>query len=207
MHNVQAPISLTPALRKHCDKVSLGFSPTLLDTELRLGARSKTCFQNVQEAVESEGGASEYGWAIYAWPRVWHEFRFHAAWRDRSGQLRDPTPTDDGERVVLFLPSDLSYTGRSLATQLYSLSKSEDVVELIKVHTEISEIEVRFSEERYDGQPFPPTEQDRLQALHHQSAAIRLRMNYQVKPNDLCPCLSRKKFKKCCGRQQRTRRG
>jgi hypothetical protein len=202
MNYVQAPNSVTAELRKHCDEVSPGRSPILLDIERRPGAQLKACFQNVANIAETEGGNAEYGWAIYAWPRVWHEFRFHAVWRDRTGLLRDPTPSDDGEAVVLFLPSNLSYTGQTRQTRLFPLSDSFHVKRLIAIQTKLFEIQIAYSAEEYTGQAFPPEAVAEMANLQQQFRATEIAMRYQVQRNDLCPCMSRKKYKKCCGRSQ-----
>ncbi len=201
MMNVQAPASVSPLLEKHCEEVSPGHTPVHIDIEPQPGALIDQCFPNAEAMVEKEGGTVEYGWSVFVWPRVWHEFQFHAVWRDRNGVLHDPTPRVDGEKVVLFLPSNQPYTGETLGTRLFSVSKNPTVETLIQTFEEKFQIQIAHSGPEFAGKPIPPDKQRELQEIQMRCEALIAMIDGPPERNDLCPCFSRKKFKNCCGRR------
>ena len=65
------------------------------------------CHLNVWCQLRLLGGGVQHGWHLVQDPR--HKFSeaiFHTVWRSETGELRDLTPRQDGEKKIMFVPDD-----------------------------------------------------------------------------------------------------
>jgi hypothetical protein len=186
-------------LRALCERVSPGHVPIHIDIAPLPGCQIDDCYPNVSDKVDTEGGSSVFGWAIYEWPRIWHEFQFHAVWRDPNGILRDVTPRADREKVVLFLPSDLSYTGEAVSTRRFSCSETPKVRRILSIQKEIDDLKVAYFVAKGESSIMDPVSAAPVLRLEQEKAFLVASLGITIERNDLCPCMSRKKFKHCCG--------
>lgn len=203
---LQAPLDVSKRLRDICEEVSPGRTPIHIDIEPLPEFPPDNCYPNVEEMVSREGGESVFGWAIYEWPRLWHEFQFHAVWRDRNGVLHDITPRRDNERVVLFLPSDLAYTGAPVWTRWFLMTSRSQVVAIRDIQMEIETLKQESFAVRGAG-PIPNgPELDRIISLETEKGFLMSQLIGPPMQNDPCLCLSRRKYKFCCGSNGKQRR-
>ncbi len=200
MNFLQTPARVSEALKMLCEKVSPGNTPEFIQVEPNANFIPDNCYPNVEQLVSERGGSSEFGWAIYEWPRIWFEFQHHAVWRDPEGKLRDQTPRADNEAVALFLPPDLPYRGFHIDTLWFPAGESPEIVRMTEIQKKINDLKAAYFNKvgftsNMDSESAKP-----VIALEQEKALILERMRYMPSRNDLCPCMSRKKFKHCHGR-------
>ncbi|MEC5129022.1 hypothetical protein VSU19_19835 [Verrucomicrobiales bacterium BCK34] len=203
---LQAPLDISKRLRDICEEVSPENYPIYMGIEPLPEFPPDNCYFNVAEMVEREGGDSVFGWAIYEWPRVWHEFQFHAIWRDNEGDLHDVTPRRDNEKVVLFLPSELEFTGAPVSTRWFLMTSRSPVKEIRDIQIEIEKLKQDSYAVR-GAAPLPVgPERDLIISLEQKKLFLMSQQNCAPKLSDPCPCMSRQKYKFCCGRHTNRRR-
>lgn len=197
---LQTPNRISEALATLCRKVSFGYTPEFIYVEPIPDFLPDNCYPNVQSLVATKGGEAVFGWAIYEWPRVWVEFQHHAVWRDTEGKLRDHTPRRDGESIALFLTCDISYIGSHIPTKWFPLSDSIDILRIIEIQVEINNLKAAYYNKMGENSKMDQVSAQPVIRLEEEKSLILVRMNYVPSRNDLCPCMSRKKFKHCHGR-------
>ncbi len=203
---LQAPLSVSKRLQSICAEVSPGHDPVFIDIEPLPEFPPDNCFFNVAEMVEREGGESVFGWAIYEWPRVWHEFQFHAVWRDCDGTYHDVTPRRDNEKVVLFLPSDIEFAGSPVSSRWFLMTNRPQVKAIREIQIEIESLKQEsYAERGMAPLPAGPA-RDRILFLEREKMILMSQLNHAPAMGDPCPCMSRQKFKFCCGRGANRRR-
>ena len=100
------PLKVNGDIRKFCERISR-HKPVFVDyTEY--GCRPNWCHMNVGILVEKLGGQCLPGWLIWASSKMIDAVH-HSVWHSPDNTLVDPTPKEDGEQRVLFLP-DPSHT-------------------------------------------------------------------------------------------------
>lgn len=158
--------------------------------------RKSNCFPNVQDVVSREGGACVTGWVIWQWANILIDFEAHAVWKTPSSELIDIT-RHEGEMNILFLPDpSIRYEGHSIPSRRFALTPSTLVAEMIELRSIMDDYMSRFpadTQVRIDPASEIGSVWLRLQMISEQLKA-------EVSRNDLCPCQSGLKFKKCCGR-------
>ena len=88
------------------------------------------CHLNVWCQLRAVGGSAQHGWQLAQDPK--HRFSeaiFHTVWRTETGELRDLTPRQDGEKEILFVPDhtraiELAEHGGSPAINTFSSVKA-----------------------------------------------------------------------------------
>jgi hypothetical protein len=74
-----------------------------LDVSPTVGAKFGWCSANVLDVCRENGGAPVYGWLVWEERGLYLNAEFHCVWHD-GRDLRDITPTQEGETRVLFAP-------------------------------------------------------------------------------------------------------
>lgn len=170
------------------------YVPVLPEADTKTGE----CFHNVLRQVERNGGAIEYGWHIAIWPGVFIEGEHHAVWRAPDGRAIDVTPPVGGVQRILFLPDpECVYdydTERRRDNVRKALTNDPDVREFLALAAELTALIEDNSEGLVVSVP-----RDELTALtrrqqHHYKAMLQK----FLRRNDLCPCGSGQKYKRCC---------
>ncbi|GCD53371.1 hypothetical protein [Acetobacter pasteurianus] len=69
-------------------------------------AKVSECFWNVDKLVKDHGGTPVYGWCIWDWPGYYARAEHHCIWRMPDGRLVDPTPKEEGDQRILFVPDE-----------------------------------------------------------------------------------------------------
>jgi hypothetical protein len=91
-------------------------APLYLDVSPAPGARFGWCSSNVLKQCRDVGGRPIYGWLVWEERGLYLNAEFHCVWHDGT-ELRDITPTQEGETCVLFAPdprygADFDFTQR-----------------------------------------------------------------------------------------------
>ena len=197
---LQAPLHIADAIRTACKRVSPNGNPFYLSIEPESGLMPNHCFPNIEAKIGSDRGAAVFGWAVYIMPRLWIEFQSHVVWKAPDGTIHDPTPRHDGEKAVLFLPDEWEYAGQAPPTQFFPLTSDPRLLQMLELQKQIN---VLWAENRPDyATPATkwPIQMSRIRDIETEKAVLFSELRYSVERNDPCPCLSRKKFKQCCGR-------
>jgi hypothetical protein len=197
---LQTPLSISDAIWAACHDLSPHHKPIYINITPEAGLVANHCFPNIAKKVAHEGGEALFGWAVYLLPRLWIEFQSHTVWKSPSGTIFDPTPRHDGEKVVLFLQIDEEYPGQAKETQMVVLSDDARLAQAIEIQKAINRL---WAENRPD-YATPETKWlvkiDLINKLDAEKQRLFNELNYKIERNDPCPCMSRKKYKHCCGK-------
>jgi len=126
------PVELTDKVREMCLKVSDGGEPQFVPVRPAADAVVRECYLNVGRCVQ----ADPQGKMVYGW-QVWIEkegrylnFVHHAVFQNGHGELLDPTPAEDGEAQILFVPDARRvYEGHLIAPHIVPLIEDRVVWE------------------------------------------------------------------------------
>ena len=201
----RTPKTLTPAVLGLCRTLRPNSKPVFLPITPEPSCEPLSCFENVRQKVERDGGKLVLGWSIWEWPKVLVEAEHHAVYQYESGEYRDITPAapDAAETTRLFLRDDTAtydfdYPGFRRDNIRHALSNRQDVRQFIKIEKAIAEL---------------------LNSVHgvgriELTGAKAMQMNALLKEkmrvsqsivmatigrNDPCPCGSGRRFKHCHG--------
>jgi len=208
MGTLKAPEANAPAVVKLCEAVCSGEEPRYVKRQFDQSAGTLDCFVDVDRRVSEQGGQTEYGWRIWIWPAVLIEAEFHAVWRSPEGELIDISTPPDYASCVLFLPDPTRvWDGRQVKNVRVPLADNAEIAELIGIYDRVFEIqnhgELAYQYGRVEIESTPEIE-DLMERQLRVSASLARHsdcaMSRKVGRNELCPCLSGLKFKKCCGR-------
>lgn len=197
---LQTPARVSAEVAALCELVSPGAIPVFIDVEPDNSFQPDSCYPNVEALVATDGGESVFGWAVYEWPRVWFEFQHHAVWRDPDGVLRDKTPRADNEKVALFLPDGPRYEGMHIPTRWFPASDRPEIKRMTEIQEKINNLKAAHFNKVGEYTELDERSAQPVIRLETEKALIVDQMNYMPSRNDLCPCFSRKKFKRCHGR-------
>jgi hypothetical protein len=100
--NETTPPKITSHILALCDDLG-AMEPLHLDVCPAPQARMGWCSTNVLDRCREEGGRPRYGWLVWEAPGLYLNAEFHCVWHD-GRDLRDVTPTQEGETCVLFAP-------------------------------------------------------------------------------------------------------
>jgi hypothetical protein len=129
----------------------------------------------------------QHGWTVWYKQDYLIEGEFHAVWRSPEGVLSDITPKPDGERRILFVPDgEAVYANKPVSTVRVPLTKKPYLLRLIAANEKWNELGAEFSDSL--GRPRIP---------EHEFS----KLFDKLRPNDVCPCNSGFKYKRCCGKR------
>jgi hypothetical protein len=186
--------------------VSPNEKPLFLKAEPETQAAPEDCFEIVRRKTCAQGGEPVYGWLIAEIPGVMIEAMFHAVWRDDRGILHDISPQTGVPDNRLFLPDPArTYQG----CQVNNIRKAlrDDPA----IHRFISAMDQRFAVLNSGDRA---TQHGSISIPQHEILPVQLEMEAAVKAlaaslcgrksivkvgrNELCPCGSGRKYKRCC---------
>jgi hypothetical protein len=128
------PTAITEEIRRFCKSLVPGEDAVWVTYEPTPGAELESCYENVARLKKERGGTALLGWIIWEWPGVALQAEFHSVWRSDDGSLRDPTPKEDGERTILFLPdTNATDEGGIVSGQYLGLCDWQEVADYIAV--------------------------------------------------------------------------
>lgn len=190
------PREITEEIMKLCRQLDPTQTPIYVPVRPPANSMVDSCFYNLPDKIKADGGSAQHGWTIWERPGLLIEGEFHAVWVSPEGEFIDITPKVDGETEILFLPdSRRVWTGELV-----------DNVRMPLVDNEITRLLVKSSKEQFairqkhfKGGPRIEIPFMLLDELN-EGYALPQQPRPKVGRNDPCPCGSRKKYKKCCGR-------
>lgn len=191
MKRETTPAKVTDKIMELCERAVPEVAPVYVPVDVRVWSLPSECFQNVQRMVRERGGRQVNGWAIWQWANILVEAEAHSVWRSPEGQLMDITPHGNGEREILFLhDADMVYSGQRIGSIRQPLTDSLLVAEYIELMNERDRIMCAA----------PGRLCEMPKSLLFRIMQISEELHREVERNDLCPCQSGLKYKKCCGR-------
>ena len=189
------PKSVSKEILVGCDSIIAGQSPVVVPVIPGNNAKKNDCFNNVSRQVEHKGGKQINGWTIWQRANILINFEAHAVWETTEGELIDITPHDQ-EVEILFLPdARVDYKGYPIPSKRFALTDSPLVAEYIGLWEEYDSICSQY----------PAYTPITINADTHEAYVYKRKLEIEsilqkdVGRNDLCPCQSGRKFKKCCG--------
>lgn len=196
----QTPLSISKHIAETCERVSPCHDPVFLDVAPLGSAEVQECFDNVAKQISNHSGSPQYGWNVFEWPRVMLDLEFHCVWKDPEGKLHDITPRHDAESVVLFLPDPtMTYTGQCVDNRRFSLSDDPSVDRYIQLAEEM--VAIQNANRPPYGRTAWTVDAKALRPILTEMQTLSSKFKAKPHRNDPCPCLSRKKYKHCCGRE------
>lgn len=198
MKRETTPNKVTDKIMELCSRIVPDAVPEYVPVAAQEWGLPSECFPNVQKMVREHGGQQVNGWAIWQWANILVEAEAHSVWRSPEGKFVDITPHDNGEREILFLhDAGMVYSGQSIGNVRLAITGSPLAAELVNLGNKIDSVMCSYA---------PGTEislselRSRLLPLKERREAIVEMLNQKAGRNDLCPCQSGLKYKKCCGR-------
>lgn len=198
MERETTPIRVTDKIMELCSRILSDVEPEYVSVAAQEWSLLNECFPNVERMVRERGGQQVNGWAIWQWANILVEAEAHSVWQNPEGALIDITPHDNGERQILFLRDDsMVYSGQSIGNVRLAITGSPLAAELVDLGNKIDGVMCSYA----PGTEIPLSElRRRLLPLKERRETIVGMLNQKVGRNDLCPCQSGLKYKKCCGR-------
>lgn len=191
MKRETTPSRITEKIIELCGQVVPGIEPIYVPVIVKSWCLPSECFPNVERMVKEQGGRQIYGWAVWQWANILVETEAHSVWENPKGELIDITP-HYGEGTILFLADPgMVYDNNTIPNIRSALTSSPLVAEYIRLMNERDRIMCET--------PGPmcaiPIN------LLRRKEQIQMMFYKKVGRNDLCPCQSGLKNKKCCGRE------
>jgi uncharacterized protein YchJ len=187
----RTPKLITSEVRKLCRELDATQEPIYVQVHPEEWCELGKCFQNVGRKIETCGGDVRHGWNIKICANLLLDAQYHAVYTDPQGRLIDITPSQDGEKRILFLRD----TTRALPeaalippNERRPRNDDPDTMELIALTNEKDSLE--------RGQD--------ADAMRLSQVLERRRQLWRALPyryagrNQRCPCGSGKKYKHCC---------
>ena len=184
------PVKMDPELIVFCKEFFIDVHPILVPIHPWSEAKPNECFDNVDKYISKHGGKRLLGWRLMRWANIMIEAEAHAIWQSPIVNLIDITPTNQFESLFL-LDSSMKYNGHPIPSLRKALTGSNLVSQYID---NLNCLDILRSNSKAHTQFDVPT------SLFMQLREAHAIFKTDVGRNDLCPCQSGLKFKKCCGR-------
>lgn len=191
MKKETTPERITDKILELCDQVVPKSSPSYIPVEVQSWSLHNECYFNVERMVKEYGGQQVNGWAIWQWANMLITMEAHSIWKSNEGRLVDVTPHNGGEKEILFLTdAKVIFIGYPIMGKRMPLTGSPLVAEMIELMNERDSYLCSTAERTCE---IP-------KALMFRIIEIQMGLRIKVGRNDLCPCKSGLKYKKCCGK-------
>lgn len=189
MKTPTTPPEITSKITALCNSIAPS-KPQYIPVHPTANCKINDCFHNVDMVVQQNGGASVLGWTIWQRANVLIEAEAHSVWKSPQGNLVDITPHSHNEEQILFLEDhSIHYYNKPIPSRRVPLSPSPLVQEFIALFDERDKIMAEATGKQYS---IP---------VNMLSCMVELEQIFQTKVgrNELCPCGSGLKYKRCCG--------
>jgi hypothetical protein len=188
------PKRITNDILSFCSEIDSSTRPVFVPVDHVGGVRHGYCLTDVPLFAEKNGGDVQFGWIIWECPKVALEAEFHACWKKGKNTLVDIVPKPDNEETILFLPdSQRVYEHKPVFGRQKALVDNDYTRRWLMTARKKDEIRSKH---------FRNDEVDSVAANDEFERWISsLPPGYpKIGRNDPCPCVSGKKYKRCCGR-------
>ncbi len=194
---VTVPRKITKEIKKFANQITKKPNLKILTIKPDINSENGECFKNVENYIKSNDGNIQYGWIIWETPNVMLEAEFHAVCKLPNGNLLDITPTNDGEKEILFLSDNsIKYNGEIIDNIRYAILKNNIVFQFIKNSEKMIKEMIKLDDKS--------TQNDISKIFNeipdYQEISEQFN-NLIIKnrgANDICICGSGKKYKQCC---------
>ncbi len=181
----KTPQVLTEGIIRICD--SIGIYDLFYVTQYpKNDCRAGDCFHNVQMYIEKYGGTLLMGWAITVRENLYVECEAHAVWKTIDNDIVDVTPNNEDSNLTLFSHQNDMQPIKT-PSKYIPFTESKLVQEYIDLRNQ-------FEKLRCSTGAIPKTLMYRIIEIDD----IFLK---KVKPNNMCPCESGLKYRRCCGKE------
>ena len=209
------PTANSEAVKKLCRALGTDKEAIKVPVVVEPGAKGRDCYVNVRDKVEREGGKMRLGWAVWQHGYLFIEAEPHAVFDPGEGKTWvDCTPhelSDESQcREILFIPDDKS-------SYDFNMTDVQDNVRVPLVDDpRVLEALKLFSEKTALMNSVPGIDVQLPRNVALQVAKLEFRAltllseamqpataanpKHKIGRNAPCPCGSRKKYKKCCGK-------
>ncbi|WP_319414605.1 SEC-C domain-containing protein [uncultured Cohaesibacter sp.] len=191
------PKRIAKTVLDFCRTINPDASPQFVPVRPAIEAEQNECFLNVETRIKSEGGSLVNGWCIWLWPQVFIEAEHHGVWKTVEGKLIDVSPKPQNEKKIVFL-EDPSFAFSEVTFERVdnirlNLTTDKDVQTFLDISAEYA----AFIEKHSSGRIVNAPAQELASLEYAKARALKKLFPRYTKPNDLCPCGSGKKNKKC----------
>ncbi len=100
-----SPKEVNQSVCRLLDFMRVEFEPEIVEVRVEATAKLASCFYNVQDKINRDGGTIYYGWAVWEHTHF-IEAEHHAVWEDSNGNLVDVTPQKIRANSILFIPDN-----------------------------------------------------------------------------------------------------
>ncbi len=100
-----SPKAVNPQVNRLLDLMNAEFEPEIVNVKVEPTAKLASCFFNVKEKIERDGGKIHYGWVIWQHSYL-IEAEHHAVWEDMNENLLDITPQKEHFDTIMFVPDN-----------------------------------------------------------------------------------------------------
>ena len=216
MHNIFVPSIDSHPVTLIERKLGLQGTALVVPFENVPKTREKYCFENVQAMVQECGGEIVYGWVVWQHGEFFVEAEHHGVWQKPSGQLVCITPQTPPEKALTFIPDPSTVYDfknriltKNIRIALIDDSRLEEAFRLLDQQTDLFNAGRRHDPNSLglvgeDARTFLRLDVQKAALMSHvmseeASSTTPHDSRTKVGRNDLCPCGSGKKFKKCHG--------
>jgi hypothetical protein len=203
------PFSITQNITNFCASITSEYQPLYITSHPAINAKKGDCFNNVASNLESDDKPFN-GWIIWQTSEHLLQAEFHCVVQHGNNSLECVTPYHRDYSQILFLPEpNRLYQNKRTPTRYLSTSDAKETQPFIDALGAIVYLEELLSSEEAKEYLNNPTNAKKkvelVQNIHNMEKAVLdfERMTLKgIGPNSLCICGSKKKFKKCCGKNQ-----
>lgn len=197
---IRVPRKITKEIEELCNEINKESQPIYIGVDNTTSdSNEEDCFENVARKMMQDGGGFQFGWAIWEWPEVMLEAEFWVAWVNNDGQLVDVTPRARGERVLFIADDQTKFEGKPIDSIIKPLIEHPLILEYIDINQEIWRRSDELTEAGKGDMAICEVIAPLIEKKDALEKEIEEKISGGVGRNDLCPCGSGKKFKKCCG--------
>ena len=196
------PTSLKEDVLEFCKEIDPLNEPTFVEVVPYEESEYQECIQNVQNYTKKFGGKIQYGWTIWEIPKKFIEAEFHAIWIDKNGKCLDISPKPDGEEKILFLKSNKKEFSDKPVDNIRKILLDRAEFRTLKIVGE-KQFELRLKYWNGFKSEIPLCEMNNLIKFERETFSSEIQKDklsgkIKIGRNELCPCGSGKKYKKCC---------
>lgn len=191
MRKETTPATLTEMIAGLCHDLNPDSPPLWVKVIPENWALQNECFPNVQKKVELDGGSYVNGWTIWQWANMLITAEAHSVWKRDDGELVDITPHDHLEQTILFVPDcNVKFEGVIIPSKRAPMTSSPKICYLIDLLNTRDDLLEQSGTSKTCAFPEPFLLE--IQRIFED-------ITRKASRNELCPCGSGLKYKKCCG--------
>ncbi|MGI6093238.1 MAG: hypothetical protein GX348_10900 [Veillonellaceae bacterium] len=197
---IKVPNKITKEVEELCHRINEDRQPVYVTVDTTVPASQDTdCIKNVALKIVKDGGDFQFGWAIWEWPSVMLEAEFWVVWVNHDGQLIDVTPRGRGDKILFISDDKTNFEGKPIDSILQPILDHPLIMQYIEINQQIWQRTDALTAAGKSEMAICEVVAPLIEQKDALEKEIDETLSGGVGRNDLCPCGSGKKFKKCCG--------